>query len=139
MPNKSDTTTVEAQETEILRLFDVWNEALKSRDPAQVVALYAPDAILLPTVSNQVRHNHTEIEDYFETFLRKKPIGRIIESNVIAMGDVAVHSGLYCFDLNDHGHQQTVPARFSFVYKRAGGEWKIVEHHSSYMPEPEVL
>ena len=52
--------------SEITALFDQWNSALQTGDPKQVAALYAADAILLPTVSNQVRHNHAEIEDYFE-------------------------------------------------------------------------
>ena len=44
--------------SEITALFDQWNSALQTGDPKQVAALYAADAILLPTVSNQVRHNH---------------------------------------------------------------------------------
>ncbi len=137
MPSHPATAPATDQRTEVSRLFDVWNEALKSRDPERVTALYAPDAILLPTVSNAVRHNHAEIRDYFVHFLEKAPEGRIIESNVMVMGDVAVHSGLYCFDLTDCGQRQTVPARFSFVYCKMNGEWKIVEHHSSQMPEPD--
>ena len=42
---------------EILGTFDQWNNALKTGNPKEVVALYATDAILLPTVSNKVRHN----------------------------------------------------------------------------------
>ena len=124
-----------ADEAEILRLFDDWNAALKSLDPAQVAALYAPDAILLPTVSNKVRHNTAEIEDYFVRFLAKAPEGRIHESNIRLMGDVAVHSGIYVFRMTREAGTGDVPARFSFVYERIDGVWKIVEHHSSVMPE----
>jgi len=46
---------------EIGALFDQWNEALQTRDPDKVTSLYADDAVLLPTLSNSVRHNHTEI------------------------------------------------------------------------------
>lgn len=122
-------------ETEIMRLFDDWNEALKSLDPARVAALYAPDAILLPTVSNRVRHNTAEIENYFVRFLAKAPEGSIHESNIRLMGDVAVHSGIYVFRMTRDAGTGDVPARFSFVYQKIEGAWKIVEHHSSYMPE----
>lgn len=120
---------------EIKSLFDTWNDALQTRDPDAVTALYAADAVLLPTVSNAARHNHAEIRDYFVVFLSKNPSGKVIESNVRYLGDTAVHSGVYVFDLHDGEKATQVPARFTFVYGRQDGDWKIIEHHSSQMPE----
>lgn len=117
---------------EILSLFEQWNRALGSGDPKNVVALYEYNAILLPTVSNQVRHNHQEIEDYFVNFLAKGPQGKIDESNVRIFGDLAINSGIYTFRFKDNA---VVQARFSFVYRWNGQDWKIIEHHSSAMPE----
>lgn len=118
--------------TAIPALFEAWNNALQTRDPKQVTALYAEDAILLPTVSNQVRHNHAEIEDYFVLFCAKGPQGKIDESNVRVFGDVAINSGVYTFSFDDGA---VVQARYTFVYRQIDGEWKIIEHHSSMMPE----
>lgn len=118
---------------DIISLFEQWNNALKSGDPKQVVSLYETNAVLLPTVSNQVRHNHAEIEDYFVHFLAKQPSGVINESNVRTFGDVAINSGVYTFTLGVDGSE--VQARFTYVYRWNGQEWKIVEHHSSAMPE----
>jgi uncharacterized protein (TIGR02246 family) len=120
---------------DIASLFQLWNDALQTREPKSVVALYASDAILLPTVSNQVRHNHEEIEDYFKGFLAKGPVGAIDESNVRIYGDVAINSGVYTFTLDDGSK---VPARFTFVYQWNGEQWLIIEHHSSQMPEPQA-
>ena len=117
---------------EILALFEKWNNALKTGDPKEVAALYATDAILLPTVSNKVRHNHVEIEDYFFHFLAKVPSGKIDESNVRIFRDLAINSGIYTFSFSDGS---SVQARFTFVYKREGEDWLITEHHSSQMPE----
>ena len=78
--------------TEITSLFDQWNAALQTGEPKNVAALYENNAILLPTVSNQVRHNHAEIEDYFVAFLAKGPKGTIDESNVRIFEDVAINS-----------------------------------------------
>lgn len=119
-------------ELDITELFETWNSALQTGDPKQVAALYAADAILLPTVSNRVRHNHEEIEDYFVQFLAKGPSGKIDEANVRIFGDLAINSGVYTFTFADGA---VVTARFTYVYRRDGDGWKIIEHHSSAMPE----
>lgn len=117
---------------EISALFDKWNNALQTGEPKNVAALYESNAILLPTVSNKVRHNHEEIEDYFVHFLAKGPQGKIDETNIRTFGSVAINSGIYTFTFKDGS---SVSARFSFVYRWNGQEWMIVEHHSSQMPE----
>ena len=119
-------------DNEIISLFEEWNDALQTGDPKRVASLYAEDGILLPTVSNQVRHNHQEIEDYFIHFLSKEPVGKIDESNVRLFGEIAIHSGIYTFTFKDGTRVQ---ARFTFVYSFRNGRWMIVEHHSSQMPE----
>ena len=120
-------------ENEILSLFAQWNQALQSGDPKQVTALYDENAILLPTLSNKVRHTHEEIEDYFVHFLAKGPSGKIDEANVRIHDNIAINSGVYSFTFADG---TSAKARFTYVYQRKGEEWKIAEHHSSLMPEP---
>ena len=117
---------------QITSLFDKWNQALATKDAKKVTALYAEDAILLPTLSNQVRHNQEEIQDYFEHFLKKSPTGRLNHSNVRIFGDIAINSGVYTFAFSNGEEAQ---ARFTFVYRKYGEAWKIIEHHSSKMPE----
>jgi uncharacterized protein (TIGR02246 family) len=61
MPSKRHHPALLLQEEELKALagqFDRWNEALQTGDPEAVAALYMPDAVLLPTVSNQVRTDH---------------------------------------------------------------------------------
>ena len=119
---------------DIIQLFSNWNDAIQTGDPDKVTAMYAEDAVLLPTVSNQVRHNHAEIRDYFVSFLAKSPSGEINEANPRQLTDDLVsNTGVYTFTFGD-GAQ--VMARYSYLYKCIGGEWKILEHHSSMMPEP---
>ena len=119
---------------EILKLFDEWNDALQSGDPDRIVEKYAANAILLPTLSPVVRHNHSEIRNYFQkVILPQKPSGTIIKYNVRLYGDIAINSGVYAFTLTSH--PEPLPARYTFVYKWFGNRWLIVEHHSSLMPE----
>ncbi|MEM9131905.1 MAG: SgcJ/EcaC family oxidoreductase [Actinomycetota bacterium] len=118
---------------DIKGLFETWNKALLTGDPDQVTQLYAEDAVLLPTVSNKVRHNHDEIRDYFVTFLAKSPAGVIDEANTRSLADgLASNAGVYTFTFGD-GSATT--ARFSYLYRRDDDGWKIIEHHSSAMPE----
>ncbi len=119
-------------ENEITALFDEWNSALQTGDPKKVAVLYETNGILLPTVSNKVRHNHEEIEDYFVHFMAKGPVGKINEGNVRTFGQLAINSGIYTFTFKD---KSAVQARFTFVYRWNGERWMIVEHHSSQMPE----
>ena len=119
-------------QNDILSLFETWNSALQTGEPKNVAALYETNAILLPTVSNKVRHNHEEIADYFVNFLAKGPVGKIDESNVRTFGDIAINSGVYTFTFKDGS---AVQARFTYVYRWNGQDWKIIEHHSSKMPE----
>jgi uncharacterized protein (TIGR02246 family) len=119
-------------ENEILSLFEDWNSALKSGDSAVVAELYEDNAILLPTLSNIVRRKPEDRIQYFDQFLARKARGTINESNVRVFGDVAINSGVYTFDFKD---DSTVKARFTFVYHWNGVKWKIIEHHSSRMPE----
>lgn len=122
-----------AQESEILALFDQWNASLATGNPAEVAANYAPDAVLLPTVSNRVRLTDEERIDYFEHFLALQPVGNLDHSNVRVFDDVAINSGIYTFRFSDGSSAQ---ARYTFVYKQqTDGRWLITEHHSSLMPE----
>src|SRR4051794_24414536 len=70
------------KEKEIAKLFDKWNATLQTGKAEEVVKLYAPNAVLLPTVSNKVRYSQAEIQDYFEHFLKMKPNGKINEQTI---------------------------------------------------------
>ncbi|MCB2255073.1 SgcJ/EcaC family oxidoreductase [Pseudomonas chlororaphis] len=122
---------------EIAGLFDRWNAALQSGSAKNVTSLYAADAILQPTVSNQVRTTPAQIQDYFEHFLAGKPVGQINYREIRHLGaDAAMDSGVYTFTLHDAGGAtRQVQARYTFLYERVDGQWKILNHHSSAMPQ----
>jgi uncharacterized protein (TIGR02246 family) len=119
---------------EIRDLFHEWNKALKSFVTKEVLKLYAPEAILLPTLSAKVRHNHEEIGDYFDFFLRLSPSAVIQEENIRIFDGIAINSGIYIFTVTQNGERKEIPVRFTFVYKKTGQQWLIVEHHSSALP-----
>lgn len=121
---------------EIAALLEAWMTALETRDPIEVAALYAEDAVLLPTVSNEVRKTPAAVARYFDHFLQKLPKGQIIQQNIRLFDGLAINSGIYSFNLTVDGVAGDVLCRFTFVYRRdPDGGWKIIEHHSSVMPE----
>lgn len=119
---------------EIGALFDRWNAALQTGDPHKVVANYAPDSILLPTVSNTPRLTVAEKEDYFVHFLGDHPSGKIDMSHIEIDCNTAVDAGLYTFTFAKTG--KVVHGRYTYTYHWDGSQWLITSHHSSAMPEP---
>ncbi len=115
-------------------LFERWNEALRSGDAERVSQCYAEDAVLLPTVSNVPRLSRSEIQDYFEHFLKKQPLGEVNQRNVKLGCNKITDAGVYTFRIIDAGKTEYVPARYTFVYENRDGEWLIAHHHSSLMP-----
>jgi uncharacterized protein (TIGR02246 family) len=98
---------------EVAGLFDLWNGTLQTGSPEAVADLYWPDAILLPTVSNQVRTDRAGRVDYFTAFLAIKPFGVLNESHVRFLSpqkDLAANSGIYTFTINKDGQEQQVRA-----------------------------
>lgn len=116
-------------------LFEAWNNALQTGNAKTVAALYADDAVLLPTVSNLPRTSPEEIEDYFKHFLQKKPCGTIKQRNIKQSCNKLTGAGIYDFEVTSGDKKEIVPARYTFVYEYRDDAWKIVHHHSSMMPE----
>ncbi|MEU5280420.1 SgcJ/EcaC family oxidoreductase [Streptomyces asoensis] len=133
-PEKS----AEPTRKQIAALFDGWNAALRTGDAGTVADRYADDAVLLPTVSDRVRTDRAGIVDYFEHFLRNKPVGKKVRTIINVLDrDSALDTGVYAFTLTDPatGAKRVVEARYTYEYEKRGGVWKIVNHHSSAMPE----
>lgn len=129
---REDSCTALSQER-IAALFERWNNALVRGDADKVVALYATDSILLPTVSNQVRLSAAEKRDYFVHFLENQPRGSIDQRFVDVGCNRVVDAGLYTFRFDKTGAE--VHARYTFTWALIDGDWRITSHHSSAMPE----
>ncbi len=123
---------------QVAALFDRWNKSLATKDPDQVVANYAADATLLPTVENGPLVGPEAIRGYFVYFLKQSPDGKI-DQRIIHVGcNIAYDIGLYTFTLDGDqpGTRKQVKARYTFVYAPRHGKWLIVHHHSSATPKP---
>jgi uncharacterized protein (TIGR02246 family) len=117
--------------------FKSWNDALKAKDYKQVAALYSSkDLSFLPTVSPKFIQDSQSTEQYFMEFLKKLPEGTITQDNVQSFGnDAYLHTGMYTFQVGPDGARQPVQARFSYMWRKIDGAWKIIHHHSSAQPK----
>jgi uncharacterized protein (TIGR02246 family) len=117
--------------------FQKWNDALQTKDPKKVAALYSNDGLsFLPTVSPEHIKGTDSTEQYFIAFVQKNPFGTITDDSVTVFddGESYLHSGMYTFELGEGSARAPVEARFSYVWRKEGGDWKITHHHSSVRP-----
>ena len=140
--------------------FKAWNDALATQDPKKVAAMYIKEGegelSFLPTVSPSHVKKMPEVEDYFKEFVKKNPAGTITDevfqmfdsggTTLTALGGdgqpgavptrvlAYLHTGMYTFELDQPGGRSPVSARFSYMWKKVGEDWKITHHHSSVQP-----
>jgi uncharacterized protein (TIGR02246 family) len=115
-----------------------WVEAFNTRDPKRIVALYARDAVFWGTAAKTIATTPESIWAYFKD-AGQRPWTRVTidAQHERVYGDTAIVSGAYTFsDVRDGVATNVRPARFTFVFRRDGDRWQIVDHHSSRVPEP---
>ncbi len=113
-----------------------WSEALASRNPDRIVALYQPEAVLLATLKDDPVIDQTTRQSYFAGLMQKDGLKVVVDKEMVrSFQDVDVISGVYKFQFTDKGKPVTVPARYSFVVqKNKEGQWLAIDHHSSQLP-----
>jgi uncharacterized protein (TIGR02246 family) len=132
---EADRSSTDKPKEEIAKATQAWTAAYDSRDAKRIVAQYATDAVFWGTTSKTVRSTPEEIMEYFKD-AAKRPDARVqvLEQHIQLYGDVGINTGLYNFsDIRD-GKRVPNPSRFSMVFQKRGGQWVLVQHHSSRLP-----
>ncbi len=120
---------------------ETWMQHVKARDIDSVVSLYCQTHnAFWGTFANQLRCPQAEVRTYFDSFLDVKTISCTIVSNTARQlsDNVVAFSGSYEFAISPHDEADIKAlARFTFTVRKEddSSDWKIVEHHSSVMPE----
>jgi uncharacterized protein (TIGR02246 family) len=121
-------------EEEIRAVAQAWVEGIGKGDADYMTSLYADDAILHGTTSPVLREGHALIREYFANIAANPPTMSFIEPMHIRIyGDTAINTGNYATRFN--AEQEPIVLRYSFVYHKFPEGWKIVDHHSSRMPQ----
>ena len=115
-----------------------WGQTLGENEPDKIVLLYATDGVLWGTLSPTVRSDRAALRDYFVTAFKVLPGLKVTfgDQLIRVYGDTAVNTGYYTFAYVKDGEARALPARYSFTFVKDGGNWMIVDHHSSAMPAP---
>jgi uncharacterized protein (TIGR02246 family) len=117
-------------------VIDRWVTVFNANDSDAVVKLYAPDATLLGTVS-PILSEGPAISAYFAPLRGSGSKVVMGERRMMTLGDGAVlATGFYEFTRIQDGKPVPLPARFTFVVAKRGGDWLIAHHHSSQRPKP---
>lgn len=122
---------------DIEQALELWCTTISHGKPEDIVNLFDPEAILLPTLMPGVLKTREERLSYF-TQLMKNPnlTVTVNESHLRIINDIAINSGLYTFFFERQGKPVTIPARFTFIYQKKQQGWVIIEQHSSQIPNP---
>jgi len=129
-------------EADVAAAMDAWGDYLAkgtSENPGEILTLYAEDGVLWGTISSKRRDDPAAIRDYFVNAYKALPnLTVTFEDPHIRVygGDTAVNTGYYTFSYEKDGAPQSLPARYSFTLVKRDGDWQIVDHHSSAMPQP---
>lgn len=111
-----------------------WTETVSRRDAASVPSLHAPDAILVPMMTDEAHRNEDARRNNFGSFLATEGLqcgitDRKTRANP-ERGKVAI-AGRSCFSTRREGRDELIPAGFLFNFEVIGGEWLVTSHHSS--------
>jgi uncharacterized protein (TIGR02246 family) len=116
---------------------DRWSAAYTSNDPEVVVKNYAPDAILLGTVSPVMSEGTEAIRKYFSPLKGSGNRNVIGERRTIVISENAVLvAGFYEFTSMVDGKSTARPSRFTMLVTNRDGQWQIRHHHSSPHVQP---
>lgn len=134
--NEANQGTSSAAREEVAQATSEWAAAYDSRTASRLTALYAPDAALWGTISKTIATNPSAIAAYFKN-VGDTPQNRVVmgEQHIRVYGDIGINSGTYTFNnVRPDGSVHPVAARYSMVFRKQGGKWMLVEHHSSRLP-----
>lgn len=106
--------------------------AVNSHNIDLLMKLYADDAILVPSFSNNMRRGKDKIRAFYQKFFEQDKIHvTIYQVNTQKVDGLKVDNGLYELEWNDQGFTSSKHIRFCLVIK----DGKIITDHSSLQPE----
>ncbi len=114
-----------------------WMQGVNDGNVALLMALYDPQAVLIPTFSNRLLGKPETIRDYFERLSTREELSIALHEKTLGVtplgNQLFAMQGIYCWRFAIDGELLSFEARFSFVVDMAR-EAPILQHHSSQIP-----
>lgn len=114
-----------------------WMDAVNNGDLEGLVALYADNAVLIPTFSSRLLNAPEKIRDYFQKLASREDLSIALHEKTVIVqpihANVVSMCGIYCWRFSIDGEMLSFEARFSYVLDLSA-EKPIINHHSSQIP-----
>ena len=131
------TQIVAAPADDAAAVFAKWKAAYDANDNVAVAKLYAPNAILHGSRSNNVTVGREAITKYFTVVVGTGNKVEFRDHQIVPLNNSFILVvGFNDFLRNRDGKLVPEPARFTIVLVKQGDEWLIAHHHSSLRPPP---
>jgi hypothetical protein len=114
-----------------------WVAAINAGKAEDAAALYAADALLLPTFSTHALDGEEGRLDYLQSLASREGLRVSMHEKTLRVrclpGSIQIASGIYRFSFEIDGEPLTFEARFTWVMD-VSRERPIQHHHSSQLP-----
>ena len=119
------------------QVVEQFKKAFESADVTGVVSLFAPDAVLLGTVSPKLTTTTEGINEYFQVIKQLTPRTVVFGEYVakVLSDDAVLFAGLDTFTVTRDSNIIETPARFTMLITKTGQGWRISHFHSSVRPK----
>jgi hypothetical protein len=118
-------------------VLDHWMHAVNHADVERLLALYDPQAVLIPTFSNRLLNTPEKLRDYFEKLGSREELSIALHDRTLLVqalpGRLFTLGGIYNWRFMVEGELLNFEARFSYVVDLARPR-PILQHHSSQIP-----
>jgi len=118
-------------------VLNTWMKCVNEADLEPLLALYADDAILLPTFSAVSIRDQPGREAYFERLAQREGLSVRLHDRTLrihpASDTISIVSGVYSWQFELEEEKMTFEARFTYVIDTARKN-PILHHHSSQLP-----
>ena len=121
---------------EIHARFEQWIATFNAHDPDGLSLLYDQGARLLSTGGNEKPVDGREtIRVYFTPFLKRGDSVVFDHDDAVKVfANFGLETGYLDFNIYPDGKPDVWIARYTFVFEKKDGEWMIIHHHSSRVP-----